>query len=173
MPVADITLGLPTEEIPAPKWDLVYERDFPEAETYKDKCTHEDVAFLVDPLHVVGDWREWAETGLPADIIEEYGTQKLLRLKIYVGKEKVLWGMAEWPAIRVESWHHGSPGVVLVLALIIGVVIVVWAFLAWLFKKADEVGWPLVAAAVGLGGLFLGLLALGALSKRPKKRERR
>lgn len=171
MPVADVTIGVPTEEVPkAPKWELVYERDFPEAETYKGKCTHEDVAFLVDPLHVVGDWKEWAETGLPADLIDKYGTQTPLRLKIYVGKTKVLWGLTEWPAIRVESWHHGSPGIVLVLAMVIGTVTVIWAFLAWLFKESEEVVWP---AAVGIGGVILIFLVLAALSKLPRRRERR
>lgn len=167
MPVADVILDLSTEEPTIPKWTQVYSKDFPDAKTYKGKCTHEDVAFLVDPLKLLlTDWQKWARETLPAEIEAQYTGRALtpLRLKIYIGTEKVLFDLVEYPAVRVESWHHGSPGITLILALIIGVVIVIWAFLAWLFTKAEEVDWLVPTIAGGL--ILFFLLALAAKKER-------
>ena len=176
MPIAEVTIGLETiTEVPSPeipRWRLVFSKDYPEARTYRGKCTHEDVAFLIDPVKLLfEDWQKWAQEELPKQIEQQYTEKGVtpLRLKIYVGTEPVLWGLAEYPAVRVESWHHGSPGIVLVLALIIGVVIVVWAFLAWLFQKAEEVDWTPVAVPIGIGAIALLLIGLAAL--KPKREE--
>lgn len=157
--------------VEVPKWKEVFSKEYPEAKTYKGKCTHEDCAFLVDPLKLITvDWQRWAEEDLPRDIEGQYAAKDAtpLRLKVYVGKEKVLFGLIEYPAVRVESWHHGSGGIVLFLALIIGVVMIVWAFLSWLFQKAEEIDWAL-PVAVGAGVLLL--IALVALLPKRKRRE--
>lgn len=172
MPIANITLGLttaangppPTDQV---RWREVFSKNYPEAETYTGKCTHEDVAFLVDPLRLItADWERWAREDLPGELETQYAAKGTtpLKMKIYVGSEPVLFGLLQYPAVRVESWHHGSPGIVLVLALVIGATVVVWAFLQWLFQKAEEVDW-LVPAAIGTGViviLFLLLLLFGA-----------
>jgi len=170
---ATITVGTAGEggEGEVPEWRLVYSKDYPEAYKYEGKCTHEDVAFLVDPTKLLGDWEKWAKTELPKQIEQQYEQQGVtpLRLKVYVGTQPVLWGLARYPAVRVESWHHGSPGVILFLALIIGAVIVIWAFLAWLFQKAEEVDWTPVAVPLGIGAVALLLIGLAAL--KPKREE--
>jgi len=175
VPIAEVTIGIErAEEVPAvPKWRQVFSKDYPEAKTYEGKATHEDVAFLIDPAKLLfEDWEKWAREVLPREIEAQYEEKGVtpLRLKIYVGTEPVLFGLVQYPAVRVESWHHGSPGIVLVLALVIGVVIVVWAFLAWLFQKAEEVDWTPVVVPVGLGALALLLIGLAAL-KPPERKE--
>ena len=171
---ATITVGTAGEggEGEVPEWRLVFSKDYPEAYKYEGKCTHEDVAFLVDPTKLLfDDWERWAKEELPRQIEEQYEQQGVtpLRLKVYVGTQPVLWGLTRYPAVRVESWHHGSPGVILFLALIIGVVIVVWAFLAWLFQKAEEVDWTPITAGIGAGAAILLGLGLLALSERRKE----
>lgn len=158
---------LAEEGVAVPKWRQVFSKTYPDARTYKGKCTHEDVAFLVDPLKLLTDWQKWAKETLAAEVEAQYAGRALtpLRLKIYVGTTKVLFGLIEYPAIRVESWHHGSPSITLILALIIGAVIVIWAFLAWLFKEAEEVDWTI--PAIGLA-LIVVIALIGAA-----KRERR
>lgn len=153
-----------------PKWKQVFSKDYPEAKVYDGDCTHEDAAFLVDPLKLIlEDWEKWAKEDLPKEIEEQYAAQGAvpLRLKVYTGTEKVFFGLIEYPAVRVESWHHGSGGIVLVIAAIIGLIIVVWAFLAWLFTEAEEIPW--VIPLVGVGAAAIGLLLLLALV--PKKKE--
>lgn len=152
-----------------PKWEKVFSKEYPEAKTYKGDCTHEDCAFLVDPLKLIGDWKKWAAEDLPRDIEAQYAGKDAapLKLKIYVGTTPVLFGLIEYPAVRVESWHHGSGGIILVIAATIGLIIVFWAFVAWLFQKAEEIPW--VAPIVGLG---LGVLALFALLMLVPKRKK-
>ena len=156
--------------IKPPRWRQVFNKTYPEAKDYRGKATHEDVAFLVDPLKIIlGNWEEWARTELPTEIEGQYAGkgQTPLQLKIYVGTEKVLFGLIEYPAVRVESWHHGSPGITLVLALAIGLVIIIWIFLAWLFKRAEEIDWK--GPLMGLGLLGVVLVGLMALGKRKEK----
>ena len=157
-------------EVEPPEWKEVYSKDFPDAKMYEGKCTHEDVAFLVDPLKLISgeDWEKWAEEELPQDVIGQYEDKNAtpLRLKVHVGTTKVLWGTVDYPAVRVESWHHGSPQIILVLALTIGLIIIVWAFLAWLFKEVEELDWKLLPVGLGaLGWIIVGLMILG--KRRP------
>lgn len=148
------------------RWRRVYSEDFAEAGIYEGLCTHEDCAFLVDPFKLLIDWEKWAAEELPNQIIEQYERQGAapLKLKVYVGLEPILFGLTEYPAVRVESWHHGSPGIILVIAAIIGLIIVVWVFFAWLFQKAEEIPWVVPLAAGGL--LLLLLLILSWLRRR-------
>jgi len=155
-----------------PGWKLIFNKEYPDAKTYKGKCTHEDCAFLVDPLKLTGDWEAWAKSDLPKDIEGQYAGKGAvpLRLKVYAGTEPVLFGLVQYPAVRVESWHHGSPAVILVIAAIIGLVIVIWAFLAWLFQKAEELDW---VVPVGAGILVLLLLVAFAAAAREVKEIRK
>jgi len=172
LPAVSREVGLetakPKAEVPA--WELVFSKDYPEARRYRGLCTHEDVAFLIDPTKLLIDWKRWAKEELYKDIEFQYGERNLtpLRLKIYVGKALVLWGLAEYPAIRIESWHYGSPAVIHFLIAIIGVVIVVWAFLAWLFQKAEEVEW--IPPVIGIGALAFLFFALALLVERVERR---
>lgn len=146
-----------------PGWTLVYSQDFPpQSEEYTGKCTHEDIAFLVDPMMMVGeDWKKWAKYDLSAQIIEDWPPSATpLRLRVSVGKRKVLWGVLEWPAVKVESWHHGSPGV---LAILVAIIIIL-GLIAWLWQKAEEVPWVFKAGA----GIGLVLLALVMLEDKKK-----
>lgn len=152
-----------------PKWKRVFSKEYPEAKTYKGKCTHEDVAFLVDPLKILIGWERWAKEDLPGEIEAQYEAQGTvpLKLKVYVGTEKVFFGLIDYPAVRVESWHHGSPGIVLVLALILGIIIAIGIIAYFLFKKAEELDWvvPVVAGGLIVVGLLLALMLV------PKRRD--
>lgn len=159
----EMTLGAEVE------WEQVYSKDFPEAGTYNEMCTHEDYAFLVDPFQLVMgvDWVKMAKEDLPNEIIAKYTAEGAtpLRLKIYIGTQKVLFGAIEYPAIRVESWHHGSPIHIIIVALVIGALIGAAVMLIFL-AISEEIPWIPAAAGVGLGILILGLLLLGGLKAK-------
>ena len=169
------TLTLALGEVPPEQWrfSLVFSRDYqPEAREYKGKCTHEDVAFLVDPLKIIGgDWEKWAREELHTELEAQYQPQgqTLMRLRIYVSLEPILHGTIKYPAVRVESWHHGSPAVEVVLALVIGLVILVWLFIDWLFKKAEEIDWGKGLGA--LGWLAVVLFGLAVVSRKKEKKK--
>lgn len=154
------------------RWKQVYSQDFPEARTYRGNCTHEDVAFLVDPISLLTtDWIKWAREQLPKDIIDRYEEQgaKPLRLKIYVGSERILWGLTTYPAIRVESWHHASPDILLIIGAIIILIGVAWAFLEWIFQKSEEIEWLPSVIGLGAGAIFLVALMGLVGAVKPKK----
>jgi len=166
-PPVPIPFVIPTGPVPTPPpvpppvevdWETVFETTTDEGDTYKGPATYEDVAYFIDPLKLLGNWRDWASFVLPMNIINkvEAGPATLLKLRVSVGKRKVLWGAAEWPVIRVESWQHGSVGIIAV----IGLIVVAWAFVAWLWQKVEEIDWAPIGAAVGTG---IGLLILAAL----------
>jgi len=152
-------------------WIEVYTKDYqPEASTYRGTCNHEDDAFLIDPLKLlISDWQKWAREDLPKEIEAKYASEGAtpLRLKIYIGSVPVLWGLGHWPAIRVESWYHGSPILGAIIAAII-LVVVVWAFLAWLFQKLEQTPW--LPALFGLGGLIILGILIYALSGKVEKK---
>lgn len=170
MPDIELSMQVSTVMQDEGNWELVHGTTFqPEAGTYKGECTYEDYAFLVDPLQLVtgADWVKMAKEDLPREIIAKYAAEGAtpLRLEIYISIQKVLFGLVEYPAIRVKSWHHGSPVAIIVIALIIGVIIGA-AVILIIFYFTGEAEWVLAAAGAGLGILILGLLLLGGLKAK-------
>ena len=157
-------------EAPAPplevKWRLVLEKTYPDAWWFVGKCTHEDTAFLVDPFTILRGAEDWAKTDLVKRVEDEYAAKgvKPLRLKVYVGEEEVLWGLLRWPAVRVESWH-ASPGITLILALIVAALVALAIIIFLLYKIAKEESW------FGLGLLIVGGGVVLYLLTRERRRE--
>lgn len=151
------------------EWYQIHSRDYPEGRNYKGNVTHEDVAYALDPLTVLTtqDLERYAREDVPKQLEAQFRDQgvTLLRLKVYTGVfPSGILGIPR-PSIRVESWQPSS-SLVLVLALVIGVLALLWAFLAWLFQKAEEIEW--LAPAIGAGLIILLLFGLVALGKRRK-----
>lgn len=164
------TVSLKGPEVPVAKWLPIYQKTFPEASKYRGPCTHEDCAFLLDPTKISGNWSIYVRDTLSKQLEAQYAEHGAtpLKLKIYVSRSPILWGLAEWPAVRVESWHHGSPGIILFIAAVIGLILVAWAFLAWLFQKFEEIEW--LPAAAGMGLLALVLFGAASFAKSVRKK---
>jgi hypothetical protein len=129
------------------EWELVYSKTYPYAYSYTGKATYEEAIFLVDPMKLLfGNWVNWVKNDLPKEIEKQWEENgvKGLRLEIYIGKEKYLWGLIEYPKIRVISIHT-SGSIVLILILLIGLAIIVWA----IFHEAKEIDWKALFSAMG------------------------
>ncbi|MEM2363755.1 MAG: hypothetical protein QXQ20_08700 [Candidatus Nezhaarchaeales archaeon] len=162
----------PAEAVEEIKWEKVFERTYPEAYTYTGKAIYEEVAFLVDPLKILGGWREWASTELPKEIesrMEEEGL-KLIKLEVYVGSKPILWGLASYPAVRVVSiYHHPVPAAVYALLAIILAILVTIAIILHVVREIDweAIGRTMVEVGFGLLlPIIAGVLIIYAITRR-------
>jgi len=140
------------------EWELVYSKTYPDAYTYNGKATLEEAVFLVDPLKVLfGSWVDWARNELPKEIERHWRENNVrgLKLEIYIGKEKVLWGLIEYPKVRVISIHT-SGSIILILLLLIGLAVIVYM----IFHEAKEIDWKAIGLGLGLPIIILAILLL-------------
>jgi hypothetical protein len=180
MPEARLTLGVELAKPAEAKWREILDKIYDAAYEYEGKCTYEHAAFLADFGAVVRQFfgissvEEWAKAELPKRFEEECSKKNLtpLRIKIYLGEEPILWGLAKYPAVRVESWH-ASPPIPLIPALlaVLGVLAALGIILHFLFQDIKELPWEKLTKAVGLGVAGIALLVFGALALAGRRRE--
>jgi len=140
------------------EWELVYSKTYPDAYTYNGKATLEEAVFLVDPLKILfGNWYDYFKYEFHKEIEKRWEEEgvKGLKLEIYVGKEKYLWGLIEYPKVRVVSIHT-SKSIVLVLILLTALAFIVYL----IFHDVKEIDWKAIGMGLGLPIIILAIIFL-------------
>jgi hypothetical protein len=140
------------------EWELVYSKTYPYAYSYSGKAIYEEAIFLVDPLKILfGNWVDYVRNQLPKEVEKQWEENgvKGLKLEIYIGKEKYLWGLIEYPKVRVISIHT-SKSIVLILILLTALAFIVWM----IFHDVKEIDWKSVGLGLGLPIIILVALIL-------------
>lgn len=159
-----------------PYWTTVYDETTDEGKKYVGSCTYESYACLVDPTKLL-DVESYAKNELPKKIYEEAAKRniKILRLSISTSPPfgyravlpRAMLPYLAYPAIRVESWHHGSP-VAIPFLIEIAMIILGLYFVYLITHEIKEITWK-APEVVSLGLLVLGGLILLALTRRKKE----
>ena len=135
------------------QWQLVHEKIYPEAYRYTGKATHEVAVYKVAVLPA-----EWV-----AELVKAYEEAALqlkatpLLFRIYLSECRRY--------VKVESYHHGSPHVIVILGLLIALAFLVLLIL----HEVKEVDWKPLAP----WGAATTLLALAAVIYMVSRRERK
>jgi len=140
------------------EWELVYSKTYPYAYSYNGKAIYEEAIFLVDPLKILfGNWVDYVRNQLPKEVEKQWEENGVrgLKLEIYIGKEKYIWGLIEYPKVRVVSIHT-SKSIVLILILLTALAFIVWM----IFHDVKEIDWKSVGLGLGLPIIILVALIL-------------